>query len=122
MWEAYGLDSDEMLWAGTSFFGGVAGYNEGPCGVISAMAVCLGTRYRVSSDDKEKAEWAREESRKKTGELIKSFKDEFGTIICRDLLGIVGYIFRFFKKGRFRNQCSSYVQFVVEKLYELDES
>ena len=52
MWEAYGLDSDEMLWAGTNFFGGVAGHNEAPCGVVSAMAVSLGTRYHVRRADR----------------------------------------------------------------------
>ena len=126
MWEAYGLDSDEMLWAGTSFFGGVAGHNEGPCGVVSAMAVAVGTRYRESSADKEKADQMREEARKKTGELVQQFKDEFGTIVCQDLIGIAGWtkkdIFRAFEEGKFRNQCNGYVQFAVEKLYELDGS
>ena len=108
MWEAYGLDSDEMLWAGTNFYGGVAGHNEGPCGVVSAMAVILGTRYRQPSADKEKFDQAREEARKKTGELVKSFKDEFGTIVCQDLIGIADYTqeekFKAFEEGKFNEE------------------
>ena len=124
MWEAYGLDNEDLLWSGTAFFGGIAGYQQAPCGAVSASAVCLGLRHRCSLDDKEKTQQARQDASQKAKTLVQSFTEKFGTIICLDLLGVdlsdPKAARQFFESGEGERKCHSYVQFVVEKLYELD--
>ncbi len=124
MWEAYGLENEDLLWAGTTFFGGIAGYQKAPCGAVSASAVCLGLRHRCNLADKEKANQAKRDAGSKTGELVRSFAEKFGTIICQDLLGVdfsdPQAARHFFESGMGEEKCHRYVQFVVEKLYELD--
>lgn len=124
MWEAYGLDNEDLLWSGTAFYGGIAGHQQAVCGAISASVISLGLRYICSLDDKEKAKQAREDARQKAGELVRSFTDKFGDIICQNLIGVdlsdpeVAREFR--ESGIWKQKCNTYVQWVVEKLYELD--
>ncbi len=125
MWEAYGLDNEELLWSCTAFQGGIGGQREAVCGAISASAVCLGLRHRCSLDVEKKANQARLNARKEASELVESFDKNFGDIICQDLVGVdlsdpeVRRHFR--ESGMWEEKCNNYVQFVVEKLYELDE-
>jgi len=72
-----------------------------------------------------KANQARLDARKEASELVDSFARNFGDIICQDLVGVdlsnpeVARHFR--ESGMWEEKCNNYVQFVVEKLYELDE-
>jgi len=122
MWETYELGNEELLWPGAAFTGGIGGQQRAPCGAISSAAICLGLRYR--SLDKQKAKQARLDARKDASELIKSFTEKFGSIICLDLVGIdfskPGGYQRFQESGTWKEKCDNYVQFVIEKLYELD--
>ena len=124
MQEAYGPGNEDVLWAGTAFYGGIAGSQKGPCGAISAAAVCLGLRHRCSTDDKEKVEEAHEAARRKAGELAKSFTEEFGTISCIELVGvdfsIPGNLSKFFDSGQGEQKCHRFVRYCIEKLYEFD--
>lgn len=126
MWETYELENEDLLWAATTFNGGIGGERQAVCGAISASAVCLGLRHQCSLTEKEKANQARLEARQDASELVKSFTDKFGAIICRDLLGpdlSSPEAFRqFHAAGTWKEKCGEYVQFVVEKLYELDKS
>jgi len=124
MWEAYGYETDEMLWAGTSFFGGMAGDQDGVCGAVSAIGIALGFRYRDTSGDPAKARIAREEINRKAREIVKQFKKRFGTIICMDLVG-VDFSDPEAARRHFENPpcgitdtCPDFVRFVVEKLVE----
>ena len=125
MWEAYELGNEELLWSGIAFNGGIAGQNQAPCGALSASAVCLGLRQRCSLADKQKARQARLDIREDAGELVKSFSERFGGIICRDLIGFdfsKPEAYRQFQEsGIGKDKCDKYVQFVIEKLYALDE-
>jgi len=125
MWEAYELGDEDLLWAGTNFTGGIAGQQQAPCGAVSAAAVCLGLRHCCSLADKEKAEEARLSARREASELVRSFVEKFGTIICRDLLGFdfsdKEAARQFRESGMWKEKCDNYVQYVIEKLYELDE-
>jgi len=125
MWEAYGLENEELLWTGTGFFGGIGGYQKAPCGAVSASAICLGLRHRCPADDEEKVRQAKQDAGRKTEKIVRSFADKFGTIICQDLLGVDfsdrEAARRFFESGEGENKCNSYVQFIIEKLYELDD-
>jgi C_GCAxxG_C_C family probable redox protein len=125
MREAYGLENEDLLWAGTNFFGGIAGYQRAPCGAVSASAVCLGLRQLCSSGDEEKVQEEHETARRKARELVQSFAEKFGDIICLELIGadfsIPGEFRKFFDAGMGEEKCNKYVRFCVEKLYELDE-
>jgi len=83
---------------------------------------CLGLRYR--SSDKQKAKQARLDARLGAHEVIKSFTEKFGSIICSELVGIdfskPGGYQQFLESGIWKEKCDNYVQFVIEKLYELD--
>ncbi|MBC8273880.1 MAG: C-GCAxxG-C-C family protein [Chloroflexi bacterium] len=125
MWEAYGLGNEDLLWSCTAFNGGIGGQQQAPCGAISSGTVCLGLRHRCSSEDKQKVKQARLDARQDAKELVRSFTDRFGTIICLDLVGTdfskPGGYQQFLESGIWKDKCDSYVQFVIEKLYELDE-
>jgi len=124
MWEAYELGNEDLLWSATAFNGGIAGQQQAPCGAVSASAVCLGLRHRCSLADKEKAQEARLSARQDASEVVTSFTDKFGTIICRDLLGFdfsdTEAARRFREEEIFKEKCNKYVEFIIEKLYELD--
>ena len=122
MWEAYGLGDEDLLWSGVAFTGGIGGQQLAPCGAVSTAAICLGFRYR--SSDKQKAKQARLDARQDASELVKSFTDKFGSVNCFDLVGIdfskPGGYQQFRESGIWKERCDNYVQFVIEKLYELD--
>lgn len=127
MHKAYGLDDDAMLWAGTTFFGGISGHQDGVCGAVSGIGIALGLRYRENSGDSEKAQQARETAIQKTGEIVRQFKKRFGTIVCIDLVG-VDFSDPEAAKRHFENPpcgitdtCSDFVKFAVETMIELDE-
>ena len=125
MWEAYKLGNEDLLWASTAFNGGIGGQQQASCGAVSSGAVCLGLLHRCSSEDKQKAKQARLDARQDASELVRSFTERFGTITCFDLVGIdfskPGGYQQFQESGIWKDRCDNYVQFVIEKLYELDE-
>jgi len=124
MWESYGLANEDLLWSGIAFTGGIGGQQQAPCGAVSAAAICLGLRHANYATDKQKVKQARLGARQHAGELLKSFNDRFGSIVCRDLVGIdfsePGGYQRFQESGIWKEKCDNCVQFVIEKLYELD--
>ncbi|MDD5288167.1 MAG: Uxx-star family glutaredoxin-like (seleno)protein [Dehalococcoidales bacterium] len=126
MWEAYGLDDEGILWAGIAFNGGIGGQNSAPCGAISAATIALGLRHRCPMDDKQKTKQERLNAREDASQLVKNFIEKFGSIICRDLLKLdftKPEQLRYFQEsGISKEKCDKYVQFVLEKLFELDEN
>ncbi|MCP4760161.1 MAG: C_GCAxxG_C_C family protein [archaeon] len=78
-----GLDKDTCLKIGTGFGGGMASMQK-TCGAVTGAFMAIGLKYgNIDAKDKE--------SKGKTYELVKKFKDEFekinGSISCRDLIG-----------------------------------
>lgn len=122
MWEAYGLGNEDLLWSGVAFTGGIGGQQQAPCGAVSTAAICLGLCYR--SSDKQKAKQARLDARLHASELVESFTNKFGSISCFELIGIdfsePGGYQQFLESGVWKEKCDNYVQFIIEKLYELD--
>jgi len=98
MWEAYDLENEDFLWAGAPFLGGIGGYQNAPCGVVSASAVCLGLRPE--------------------------FNRHFGGITCRELIGMdfskPGEYQKFLESGIWKDKCEKYIEFMIETLYELE--
>ncbi len=125
MWEAYGLKNEDFLWAGTAFRGGIAGQPQATCGAVSASALALGLRHRCSLADKEKAEQARKAANEDAAELVRSFIQRFGAVTCVGLIGLDFSDEKATKQAResglFEQKCQKFVQFVIEKLYELED-
>jgi C_GCAxxG_C_C family probable redox protein len=125
MWESYGSENEDMLWTCIAFTGGIAGQQAAPCGAVSAAAVCLGLRHRWPLADKPRAKQERLDAREDAGELVTEFAQKFGAISCRELIGLDfsrPEVYRqFLESGLWKDKCLKYVQFVVEKLYTLDE-
>ncbi|HEY91068.1 MAG TPA: C_GCAxxG_C_C family protein [Dehalococcoidia bacterium] len=126
MWEAEDLGSEDVLWASTAFNGGIAGQQDAPCGTVSSCTVCLGLRHRKPPNDIKQANQAREDARKEAGEFIKKFRDKFGSITCR---GLLGFDFsnqeearKFRESEIWREKCDVYVKYVIEYLYKLADS
>jgi C_GCAxxG_C_C family probable redox protein len=123
MWEANGKGDDAMLWAGTTFFGGLSRHREGVCGAVSAMAVYLGFRFRSRSGDKDRTSAAKEKARDGAGRLAQEFKNKYGSIICQELLDIPSTgeedVKRYINSEERKELCNSYVRFVVEQLFGL---
>ena len=79
-----GLDDKTALRVSACFGGGIGRLRE-VCGAVSAMFMALGLKYasETPSDHEAKARlYARVQ------ELAKRFKDENGSIICRELLAL----------------------------------
>lgn len=125
MWEAYGIEDEDILWTCIGFTGGIAGEQSGPCGAVSAGTVCAGLRHRCPLSDRQAAKRARFQAREDAAELVRAFKERFGAISCYDLLGIdfsqPGAYQDFRESGIWKDKCNKYVEFVIEKLYELDD-
>lgn len=125
MHKAYGLDDDAMLWAGTTFFGGISGDQDGVCGAVSGIGIALGIHYRDTSGNKEKEQKARELAISQTKEIVRQFKEKYGTINCIKLVGLdfsdPEAAKRYFNDPEKRALCSGCVRFVVEKMIELEE-
>jgi C_GCAxxG_C_C family probable redox protein len=123
MWEAYGLKNEDFLWAGTAFRGGIAGQQQATCGAVAASALALGLRHRCSLADKEKAEQARKATNEDAAELVKSFIQRFGAVTCIGLTGVDFSDEKAVKQAIDSGllKCSQQVQFVIEKLYELED-
>ena len=125
MWEAYGLKNEDFLWAGTVFRGGIAGQQQGPCGAVSGSAIALGFRHRCSAADKKKAERARNAAYEEAAGLVKSFEEQFGSITCYGLLGVdfrdEAAMKQARESGLFEQKCPKQVQYVIEKLYEMEK-
>ena len=124
MWEAYGLQNEDILWTCIAFNGGIAGQQSAPCGAISAATVCIGLRNHCPLTDKPRAKQGRLDAREDASRLVRSFTDRFGAITCRELIGIdfsKPEAYRaFLESGLSQNKCLKYVEFVIEKLYEID--
>jgi len=114
-----------MLWSCIAFTGGIAGEQEAPCGALSAGVVCAGMLFRQPLEQKQAAKQARLDARSAAFTMAQGFKERFGTISCRQL---VGYDFsapegyrQFLESGVWQEKCDKYVQFVLEKLYEASD-
>ena len=113
------------MWAGVPFLGGIGGYQQAPCGVVSAAAVCLGLRHSCPLSDKERAKQARHAIRTCSAKIVTEFNQHFGDITCRGLIGMdfskPGVYQEFLQSGVWKDKCEKYVEFMIEKLYDLED-
>ena len=124
MWQAYGMQNEDFLWAGIPFLSGISGQQHAPCGAVSAAAVALGLRHRAPLSDKRAAKQAREAIRRSSSHMVQAFARNFGDITCRGLLNLdfskEGEYKRFRESGIWKEKCERYVQYVIEQLYDLE--
>lgn len=125
MWESFDLGNEDILWTCINFMGGFTGQQEAPCGALSAAVVCLGLLHRAPLADKKRTKQARHRARQDADELLRGFKEDFGTISCRQLVGFdfsePGEYRKFLESGLWKDKCMRYVQFVVERFYDFDQ-
>jgi len=118
------MENEDFLWAGIPFLGGIGGFQDAPCGVVSSSAVCLGLRHRTPLEDKERAKQGRHAIRAFSAKIVSEFNQEFGDITCRSLIGMdfskPGVYKEFLESGVWKDKCEKYVEFMIDKLYELE--
>lgn len=82
--EDFGLDKKTAVMLSSSFGGGMGRLRE-VCGAVSGMFMVLGLKYGYASPEDNQA---KKELYKKVQEVAGLFKDDNGSIICRELLGL----------------------------------
>lgn len=82
--ENFGLDKKTAVMIASPFGAGMGRLRE-VCGAVSGMFMVLGLKY---GNDDPKNFQAKTELYKKVQNLAESFKQENGSIICRELLGL----------------------------------
>ena len=119
------MGNEDFLWAGIPFLGGIGGYQNAPCGVVSASAVCIGQRCRSPLSDKERSRQARHAVRTFSANIVTEFNRHFGDITCRGLIGMdfakSGEYQKFLESGIWKDKCVKYVEFMIDKLFELEK-
>ncbi|PKN69428.1 MAG: hypothetical protein CVU54_10405 [Deltaproteobacteria bacterium HGW-Deltaproteobacteria-12] len=125
MWEAFGIENEDILWSCIAFNGGIAGHQTAPCGAVSAATVCTGLLHRWPLADKKRANQERLEARQDASQLVRSFLEKFGNITCSGLVNLdfsQPAVYRQFQEsGIWKDKCNKYVEFVIEKLYEFHD-
>ena len=125
MWETYGLEDEDLLWPSAALFGGIAGQQQATCGAASSSAVCLGIRLRQPLNDEAAVKQARLDIEREAAEFVRDFSNRFGTLVCRDLVGLdlsdPDVRRRFLSQNLGKDTCDRFVSFAVEKLYELEK-
>ncbi len=82
--EKFGIDFETGLKLTSSFGGGMGRLRE-VCGAVTAMFMLLGLKEGYTSFDDDNI---KEKHYAKVQALANKFKDEFGSIICRELLNL----------------------------------
>lgn len=80
----FGID-DEMALKMSSSFGGGMGRLREVCGAVSAMFMVAGLKYGYTEPNNDQTKAKHYELIQK---LAQEFKEKYGTIVCRNLLGL----------------------------------
>jgi len=117
--EEYGLDETMAKKIGGAFIGGIANNGE-VCGAVSGALMLIGLKYgqHIEGDIESK-----NKTNQITNEYLQKFKDEFGSIICRELLNYDIKIEEEAKKAResgiFKTLCPLLVKKSVDFVEEV---
>lgn len=79
-----GLD-EEMMFRITEAFGGGMGCLEGTCGAVSGAVALAGMKASTGNLEKPNS---KAESYKLSKEILKQFKEQNGSVICKELKGV----------------------------------
>lgn len=86
--EEIGLSQEQARHISACFGGGLGGQRE-VCGAVSAMCIVLSVKY-APQDPKDHA--AKTAFYARIQEICRRFKEENGSIICRELLGLAPHV------------------------------
>ena len=118
------MENEDFLWAGIPFLGGIGGFQNAPCGIVSSSAVCLGLRHRSPLSNKERSKQARHAIRAFAAKIVSEFNQEFGDITCKGLIGMdftnPGVYKEFLETGVWKDKCEKYMEFMIDRLYALE--
>ncbi len=114
--EKYGLDQKTALTI-TAGFGGGMGRTAGTCGAVTGAIAIIGLH---AGSDRAGDSAAKENTYRIVREFMAGFEGEFGSVICKELLGCdisnqAGYN-QARKQGGFTNKCPRYVDGALEVL------
>ena len=115
----FGLDKNTALKIATGFGGGM-GRNQRTCGAVTGSYMVLGLSYGMDlKGDKD----ARDRTYQYINEFSYRFKNQFGSLICKELLGCdlntpEGNEY-YEKNNFFETKCFQYVKKAAEILEEL---
>ncbi len=117
----YGLDDPGNSSAAMALNGGVA-YDGGPCGAISGAALAVGLLAgRRIADHRE----AKSVARELIAGLMDDFREAYGALDCRDLIGIdlraPGAHEAFIRSLAWRDRCMPQIEFAITRLALLAE-
>jgi len=84
--DLYGYSPEQISKVGSGFGGGIGGMHY-TCGVVSALVILAGLDCG-SVDPEDKA--AKAANYRIVRTLVNQYKDQFGSVICSDLLGLNG--------------------------------
>jgi C_GCAxxG_C_C family probable redox protein len=119
--EAFGLDEAMDSSPAMALNGGVA-YSGGMCGPISGSAMAVGMLAERRLGDHFAAKSA---ARAITQGLIDAFMAEFGSLDCRDLIGMdlraPGVHDAFIDGGSWRDVCMRQIEFAVRRMAPLGD-
>ena len=120
--ESYGLDATLAKKVAAAFGGGMA-HNGEVCGACTGALMLIGLRYgRYKDGDSE----SKEKANRIANEFLSKFKEEHGSIICRDLIKYnlldENEYLKAREAGVFTEICRSLVKRSVELAEEILES
>jgi C_GCAxxG_C_C family probable redox protein len=116
---AYGLDDPADSSAAMALNGGVAS-GGGPCGAVSGAALAVGLLAGRRIDDHRAAKSA---ARDLIAGLMDDFREAYGSVDCRDLIGIdlraPGAHGAFLRSLAWRDRCMPQIEFAITRLAPL---
>jgi C_GCAxxG_C_C family probable redox protein len=120
--EDFGMDAETALKISTGFGSGMGRMCE-VCGALTGGFMVLGLKYGKVNTDGSKYGPATELTYQLTAELADMFKEKFGTIYCRELLGLDLRVPEnraiAVERKYFSERCGSYIQISIEMVEEL---
>jgi len=118
--ESLGIESELIPHIASGFCGGVGSTHRHICGALSGAVIATGIAF-----GREKAEESREKALNLVKELLRSFRQEFGSTECHELVRIDPDDERFSEKWSAWNmgaeRCVHFVRFAVKRWLELAE-
>ena len=119
--EHYDLEAKEMVYLAAGFGGGI-GKQGMTCGCVSGAVMAIGAIERQREREQVKH---LEVCYDTAGEFVKRFKDEFDSILCKELIGydlsVSSELQAARNDGVFRNTCPDFVQKAVSIVLEMYE-
>lgn len=114
--DVFGLELDLALKISQPFGGGIAHRGE-ICGAVSGAFMAIGLKYgRTHPEDIP----AREKTYEAVTHFIQQFKDRYGSILCKELLGydlsVASEYSKATEEGIFETLCPKYVRYAAEIL------